>query len=182
MQANIMKIATWERLSRPQLSKSRIYLKLANQCLIEPIGVWKLVNTGIMGIHTQVDFEIIDPHDGVTYFLDLVCLPRGQKLKAYTSLGKDRIKLEGNSKKVIVPIHPSRENPWEEPYDQEGDIRILYHIIGNNKDTLEPDEHKEIHLESPLSVDYNSNTYLYVWKIENYEMYARDYQSIQSIP
>ena len=116
-----------------------------------------------MGIHTQVDFEIIDPHDGVTYFLDLVCLPRGQKLKAYTSLGKDRIKLEGYSKKVIVPIHPSRENPWEELDDQEGGIRRLYQIIGNNEDNIEPKENREIHLASPLSVSYNYDTNLYNW-------------------
>ena len=38
-QVNIMTRDTWEQLGRPRLYESSIYLKLADQCLIEPIGV-----------------------------------------------------------------------------------------------------------------------------------------------
>ena len=38
-QVNIMTCNTWERLGRPRLYESGIYLKLADQGLIEPIGV-----------------------------------------------------------------------------------------------------------------------------------------------
>ena len=41
---------TWEQLGRPRLHESVIYLKLADQGLIEPIGVWKNVDTTIKGI------------------------------------------------------------------------------------------------------------------------------------
>ena len=67
-QLNIMTRDTWEQLGRPQLYKSRIYLKLTNQGLIEPIGVWRNVDTTIQGISTKVDFEIIDPKEGSSSF------------------------------------------------------------------------------------------------------------------
>ena len=42
-QVNIMTRDTWEQLGRPRLYESGIYLKLADQGLIEPIGVWRNV-------------------------------------------------------------------------------------------------------------------------------------------
>ena len=47
-------------------------MKLADQGLIEPIGVWKNVDTTIKGISTKVDFEIIDPKEGSSSFPALV--------------------------------------------------------------------------------------------------------------
>ena len=119
---------TWEQLGRPQLYKSGIYLKLADQGLIEPIGVWKKVDTKIKGISTKVDFEIIDPKEGSSSFPALVGRPWGRKMKASISLDKERIKLKGNGQKVIVTIHPSQGDPWIEPIDEEFDIRQLYKI------------------------------------------------------
>ena len=99
---------TWEQLGRPRLFELGIYLKLADQGLIEPIGVWKNVDTTIKGISTKVDFEIIDPKEGYSSFRVLLGRPWGRKMKASISLDKERIKLKGNGKKVIVPIHPSQ--------------------------------------------------------------------------
>ena len=52
-QVNIMTRDTWEQLGRPQLNESGIYLKLADQGLIEPIGVWRNVDSMIKGISTS---------------------------------------------------------------------------------------------------------------------------------
>ena len=101
---------TWENMGKPRLYESGIYLKLADQGLIEPIGVWKDVDTTIKGISTKVDFEIIDPKEGSSSFPTLIGRPWGQKMKAYISLDKERIKLKGNGQKVIVPINPSQEH------------------------------------------------------------------------
>ena len=49
-QVNILRKDTWEKLVRPQLVKSDYYLKLANQGLIEPLGLCRNVETTIMGI------------------------------------------------------------------------------------------------------------------------------------
>ena len=121
-QVNIMTQDTWEQLGRPWLYESGIYLKLADQGLIEPIGVWENVDTTIKGISTKVNFEIIDPREGSSAFPALVGRPWGRKMKALISLDKERIKLKGNGQKVIVPIHPSQGEPWIEPIDEEVDI------------------------------------------------------------
>ena len=87
-QVNIMTQDTWEQLGKPRLYESGIYLKLADLGLIEPIGVWKNVDTTIKGISTKVDFKIIDPKEGSSSFLELVGQPWGRKMKASISLNK----------------------------------------------------------------------------------------------
>ena len=87
---------TWEQLGRPWLYKSGIYLKLVDQGLIEPIEVWRNVDTTIKEILTKVNFEIIDPKEGSSSFPALVGRPWGRKMKASISLDKERIKLKGN--------------------------------------------------------------------------------------
>ena len=99
---------TWEKMGRPRLYESGIYLKLIDQGLIEPIVVWKDVDMTIKGILTKVDFEIIDPKEGSSSFPALVGQPWGRKMKASISLDKERIKLKGNGQKFIVPINPSQ--------------------------------------------------------------------------
>ena len=130
-QVNIMTCDTWEQMGRPRLYESGIYLKLDDQVLIEPIGVWKNVDTTIKGISTKVDFEIIDPKEGSSSFLALVDWPWVRKMKASISLDKERIKLKGNGKKVIVPIHLSQGEPWTKPIDEDVDVRQLYQIQNN---------------------------------------------------
>ena len=78
------------------MNESGIYLKLADQGLIEPIGVWRNVNTTIKGISTKVDFKIIENKEGSSSFPALVGCPWGRKMKASISLDKERIKLKGN--------------------------------------------------------------------------------------
>ena len=88
-QVNIMTHDTWEQMGRPRLYESGIYLKLANQVLIKPIGVWKNVDMTIKGILTKVYFEIIDPKEGSSSFPVLVGRPWGRNMKASISLNKE---------------------------------------------------------------------------------------------
>ena len=81
---------TWKQLGRPRLYELGIYLKLADQGLIEPIGFWRKVHMTIKGISTKVDFEIIDPKEGSSSFPALVGQPWGRKMKASISLDKER--------------------------------------------------------------------------------------------
>ena len=114
-QVNIMTRDTWEQLGRPRLNESSIYLKIIGQGCIEPIGLWRNVDTTIKGIATKVDFEIINPKEESNSFPSLVGQLWGKKMKPSISLDKERIKLKGNGNKVIVPIHPSQVEPWIEP-------------------------------------------------------------------
>ena len=151
---------TWEQMGRPRLYESGIYLKLADQGLIEPIGVWKNVDMTIKGISTKVDFEIIDPKEGSSSFPALVGPPWGRKMKASISLDKERIKLKGNGQKYIVPIHPSQGERWNEPIDEEVNVRQLYQIH-NNADYTEPNIHGLLHLGNQDLVGYNFDAELY---------------------
>lgn len=77
--------------------------QLVNQGLIEPIGVWKSVNTKIMVIQEQTDFEIIDPQD---IFSILSWSTMGTKNEGIYFVRERSYKLRGDGKKVIVPIYP----------------------------------------------------------------------------
>ena len=97
-QVNIMTRYTWDKLGRPQLNESGIYLKLDDQGIIEPIGVWRNVDMTAKCITTKVDFEIIDPKEGSSSFPALVGQPWGRKMKESISLDKERIKINVNGK------------------------------------------------------------------------------------
>ena len=81
-----------------------------DQGLIKPIGVWRNVDTTIKGITTKVDLEIINLKEGSSSIPALVGPPWGQKMKAYISLDKERIKLKGNGQKLLFEFIHTRDN------------------------------------------------------------------------
>ena len=103
-QVNILTKSTWEKLGRPKLIKSEYYLKLADQGLIEPLGLCKNIETTIMGIIVTTDFKVIEPKEGSKSYPALVDQTWERKMKANISLEKDRIKLKGQGKKIIIPL------------------------------------------------------------------------------
>ena len=92
-QVNILHRETWIRIGRISLAPTLNYLKLVDQRLIEPIGILRNINTQIMGILTQFEFEFIAPVMDMTTYVALFGWPWGKKMKANISLEKDRIKL-----------------------------------------------------------------------------------------
>ena len=70
-----------------------------------------------MGISVQTDFKVSEPREGSKSYPALVGLLWTRKMKANISLEKDRIKLKGQGKKVIIPLDPKEGAPWEEPDD-----------------------------------------------------------------
>ena len=67
--------------------------------------------------------------EGNKSYPTLVGRPWARKMKANISLEKDRIKLKGHDKKVIIPLDHKEGAPWEEPDDSEDKVRQLYKII-----------------------------------------------------
>lgn len=105
-QVNILTKSTWEKLGQPQLVKSEYYLKLADQGLIEPLGLCRNIETTIMGIIVTTDVKVIEPKEGSKSYPVLVGRSWEGKMKANISLEKDRIKLKGQGKKIIIPLDP----------------------------------------------------------------------------
>ena len=88
-------------------------------------------------------------------------------MKANIFVDKDKIKIKGNKKNIIIPLNPRDGQPWEEPRYNDVDVQRLYQIMHNNEDIIKPNNSGEIHLGSPMSVKQNSDSELYTWKIEN---------------
>ena len=70
-------------------------------------------------------------------------------MKENISLEKDRIKLKGQGKKIIIPLDPKEGKPWEEPNDSEDKARYLYKIIQGNLDFFKPNDQGELNIGSP---------------------------------
>ena len=151
-QVNILRKRTWDKLGPPHLVKSNYYLKLANQGLIEPLGLCRNIQKTIMGISVKIDFKVIEPKEGRKSYPALVGQPWARKMKANISFDKDRIKLKGQGKKVIIPLDPKEGAPWEEPEDSEDKVRQLYKIIQSNLDSVEPNDQGELDIGSLTSV------------------------------
>ena len=89
-QVNILLISMWIRLGQPKLEKYGFYLKLVDQGLVEPLGIWRDVETSIMGIKKRIDFEVIDPKQGSSSYPSLVDKKWRHNMRANISLDKDR--------------------------------------------------------------------------------------------
>ena len=76
-----------------------------------------------MGISVKIDFKVIEPKEGSKSYPALVGWPWARKMKENISLEKDRIKLKGQGKKIIIPLDPKEGAPWEEPDNSEDKFR-----------------------------------------------------------
>ena len=91
--------------------------------MIEPLGLCRNIQTTIMGISVKIDFKVIEPKEGSKSYSTLVDRPWERKMKANISLEKDRIRLKGQGKKIIIPLDPNEGAHWEEPDDSEDKVR-----------------------------------------------------------
>ena len=111
-----------------------------------------------MGILVVVDFKVIEPNEGSKSYPALVGWPWARKMKENISLEKDRIKLKGQGKKIIIPLDSKEGKPWEQLDDTEADIHQLYQVMQSNADTIEPNIQGELDLGSPMSIGRNFNS------------------------
>lgn len=138
-QVNILPCETWISMGRLNLHKMTNYLKLVEQIFIEPIVMLRQVNNSIMGISITSNFEVIDLVDGIPTYPTLVDKPWVLRMKATISLEKDRIKLKGNHKKIIIPLDRREGKPCEE----ELETRRLYQVLHEDRDNMEPNAFKK---------------------------------------
>ena len=114
-----------------------------------------------MGILVKIDFKVSETKEGSKSYPALASRPSARKMKTNISLEKDKIKLKGQSKKVIIPLNPKEGAPWEEPDDSEAKVRQLYKIIQSNLDSVKPNYQGELDIGSLTSVGRNSDSDLY---------------------
>jgi hypothetical protein len=181
-QVNNLPRETWIRLGQLALAQTMNYLKLVDQRLIETIGIPINIDTQIMGILTQVDFEVITLVMGMSTYATIVGRPWGRKMKENISLEKNRIKLKGDGRKIIIPLDQKVGKPWTESWDEDQESRCLYKIKKEQRDYVEPTAQEEILREYPMLVGDNSDSTLYKWQIKNYKAHEKKNWSIEIIP
>ena len=59
-EVNVLTKQTWEQMGSPQLVRSPIHLRLANQQWVSPLGRLPQVPVDIDGVRTFADFEVIE--------------------------------------------------------------------------------------------------------------------------
>ena len=64
-------------------------------------------------------------------------------------LDKDKLKIKGKGKKIIIPLDPRDGRPWEETNNDDAGI---WQAIQNNEEMIEPNKNSEIYLGSPMFV------------------------------
>jgi hypothetical protein len=64
-EVNVLPKKTWQCMGDATLGYSSIQLKLANQHRVVPTGRLECVKVDLDGVHTMVDFEVIEIVDGV---------------------------------------------------------------------------------------------------------------------
>lgn len=108
---NLFPKITWVKIGQPHLTKSKFYLNLVDQGLVETLGIYKGVETTIMDILTRVDFEVIELKSGSKSYPTLVGHLQRRNMKVNISLDKDKIKDKGRGKEVIISLDPREGKP-----------------------------------------------------------------------
>jgi hypothetical protein len=73
-EVNVLPKKAWQCMGEPTLGYSPIQLKLENQHKVLPIGRLKGVTVDLDGVHTKVDFKVIEIVDGTTTYPTLLGL------------------------------------------------------------------------------------------------------------
>lgn len=73
-------------------------------------------------------------------------------MKETISLVKDRIKLKGNGKIIIIPIDSLEGKPWEKLDGINADVRWTYEVFHGNEDIDKLNNIGELHLGSSMSI------------------------------
>ena len=101
---NILPKNTWEALGKPQLTYSPIYLRMANQYCIFPIGRLENVEIDVVGVKTIDDFEVIEIMAGKDPYLALLGIDWAYENYAVIDLNKDTMAFEVEKIKVVQPL------------------------------------------------------------------------------
>lgn len=128
---NVLTKKKWEFMGKPKLKWSPIQLIMENQQKIVPLGRLSGITTDIEGVHTTIDFEVIEIVDDNNPYPTL--LGQGWEFSnmAIINLKKRKIIFERNIMRVIVPLDPLEGARYTEPVKEEyneADIDNIYQI------------------------------------------------------
>jgi hypothetical protein len=173
-EVNVLPKKTWKCMGEPTLGYSPVQLKLENQHRVLPIGRLKGVTVDLDGVHTKVDFEVIEIVDDTTPYPTLLGLDWAFENQAIINLKTRKMKFESGEYRVIAPLDPSEGERFVEPtfLDLE-EINQLYRTTAHDEDYVNPIADKILSWRSITSCATNSNTDLENWKHRLHEVSTR---------
>jgi hypothetical protein len=130
---------TWQCMGEKTLGYSHVQLKLANKHRVLPIGRLKGVTIDLDGVHTKVDFEVIEIVDDTKLYLTFLGMDWVFDNQAIINLKTRKMEFESGEYRVITPLDPSEGKSFVEPtcLDLE-EINQLYRKIVHNEDYVNP--------------------------------------------
>jgi hypothetical protein len=103
---NILPKNTWEAMGEPTLGYSNIQLKLSNQQRVIPIGRLKNKIVDLDGVHTTIDFEVMDMVDESIPFPALLGIDWDFDNQAIIDLKTIKMIFEVGKFRVVSPLDP----------------------------------------------------------------------------
>ena len=95
-EVNVMKKKTWEIMAKMKLTFSPIQLRLENQQRIIPLGCLSSVLVDLNGVHSLIDYEVIEIVDDSTPYPVLLGIDWAFENQAIINLKKNTMSFEGN--------------------------------------------------------------------------------------
>ena len=106
---------TWEQMGSPQLIRSPIHLRLANQQRVSPLGRFPNVPIDIDGVRSFADFEVIKFLDDSRPYPALLGIDWAFDNLAIINLKKRQMTFEDDQIRVIAPLDPLQGPCYIEP-------------------------------------------------------------------
>jgi hypothetical protein len=152
-------------MGEPTLAYSPVQLKLENQHRVLPIGRLKGVEVDLNGVHTKVDFEVIEIVDDTTPYPTLLGLDWDFDNEDIINLKTRKMTFESGEYRAIAPLDPSEGERFVEPtcLDLE-EIDQLYRTTARDEDYVNPIANEILSWQSIYSCAIDSNTGLEKWK------------------
>ena len=117
---NILIRQTWEIMGKPPLEWSPIQLRLANQAKVLPVGRLGQVQVDIEGLHTFVDFKVIDIVDDTTPYPALLGIDWAMENQTIINFKRRILSFEDDEMWVIAPLDPLEGPRYVEPVLNKG--------------------------------------------------------------
>ena len=125
---NILTQKTWESMVNPCLDWSPIQSWLANQEKVLPIGRLSNFLVDVEGLHTFVDFEVINIVNGMNPYPALLGIDWAIDNQTIINFKKRIISFKYKEMRVVSPIDPLEGQRYVEPIYNEGQGEYLDQI------------------------------------------------------
>ena len=107
-------------MGKLHLDWSPIWLRLANQAKVLPIGWLRNVITNVEGLHTYADFEFINIVDDTNPYAALLGIDWAIENQTIINFKKRILSFEDEDMRVVSPIDPFEGKRYVEPVYNEG--------------------------------------------------------------